>query len=111
MEGYQGETPIVVSECPKHSKFTQSDWALLFIRKYGGIDGAHHKSWVLDQVSRILCGTPVIVTQASWANGETEFRYQVAEPTAQYWTWRDALQGATDVDGNREYSYEEGIAP
>lgn len=28
--------------------------ALEIIREYGGIDGAHHKQWVLDQVVRTL---------------------------------------------------------
>lgn len=30
--------------------------ALDVIDSYGGIDGAHHKMWVLDQVVRILTG-------------------------------------------------------
>ncbi len=30
--------------------------ALNMIMCNGGIDGAHHKQWVLDQVVRILCG-------------------------------------------------------
>lgn len=25
------------------------------IMQYGGIDGAHHKDWVLDQCLRVLC--------------------------------------------------------
>jgi hypothetical protein len=29
-------------------------WALNMIVRFGGIDGAHHKAWVLDQVTRIL---------------------------------------------------------
>lgn len=28
--------------------------ALDIIVQYGGIDGAHHKTWVIDQVTRIL---------------------------------------------------------
>lgn len=28
--------------------------ALEFIERYGGIDGAHHKMWVIDQVARAL---------------------------------------------------------
>lgn len=32
------------------------DDALDLIDRYGGIDGAHHKQWVLDQVVRILAG-------------------------------------------------------
>ena len=30
--------------------------ALDVIYRYGGIDGGHHKQWVLDQVVRILTG-------------------------------------------------------
>lgn len=30
------------------------DNALLYIHQYGGIDGGHHKQWVLDQVVRCL---------------------------------------------------------
>jgi hypothetical protein len=28
--------------------------ALVFAERYGGIDGAHHKSWVIDQMCRVL---------------------------------------------------------
>lgn len=31
--------------------------ALDLIRGYGGIDGGHHKQWVLDQVVLELCGS------------------------------------------------------
>ena len=30
--------------------------ALLIIVRFGDIDGAHHKTWVIDQVARILSG-------------------------------------------------------
>ena len=30
--------------------------ALDIVNQYGGIDGAHHKQWVLDQVVRALTG-------------------------------------------------------
>ena len=35
---------------------TPTEQALGVIRRYGGIDGEHHKQWVLDQVVRILTG-------------------------------------------------------
>jgi len=35
---------------------TQIEKALNVIFQYGGIDGAHHKQWVLDQVVRYLTG-------------------------------------------------------
>ncbi len=30
--------------------------ALEVVEQYGGIDGAHHKTWVIDQMVRALCG-------------------------------------------------------
>lgn len=30
--------------------------ALTLARRYGGIDGAHHKDWVIDQMVRALTG-------------------------------------------------------
>lgn len=35
---------------------TQSEKALDVIFQFGGIDGGHHKQWVLDQVVRHLTG-------------------------------------------------------
>lgn len=31
--------------------------ALEFVWNYGQIDGDHHKTWVIDQIVRILCGS------------------------------------------------------
>lgn len=52
--------------------------------RYGGIDGDHHKAWVIDQMVRVLTGDNYqqIVTEA--CNGE---------------------------DGPNTYSWEVGIAP
>lgn len=30
--------------------------AIMIALRYGGIDGAHHKSWVIDQMVRALAG-------------------------------------------------------
>ena len=32
------------------------DEALDIARRYGGIDGDHHKAWVIDQMVRVLAG-------------------------------------------------------
>jgi hypothetical protein len=58
--------------------------ALDLIRSYGGIDGAHHKDWVLDQVVRALTGDGY----AEWV--------------------RETKAGE---DGPDTYNYDEGIAP
>jgi len=92
MEGYLGEKPVVVAECEQFASFGPPDWALLFIQKFGGYDGEHHKNWVLDQVSRILLGSEVRVTQASWSNGTTEYRFQVGEASSAYLAWAATLK-------------------
>jgi hypothetical protein len=74
MEGYLGEFPIKV-------KRSKEQWAMTYIERYGSIDGAHHKTWVLDQIARILKGTPVITTEARWSNGHTEMRFTTGEPS------------------------------
>lgn len=111
---YLGEVDVDVVNHPKYSKFQPSDWAMLFITKYGQIDGEHHKSWVLDQVARILKGTPVIVRLASWANGEKEYRFWLDNPNDDYVNWVIKMKGdyikTADYEGF-EYDYYEGIPP
>lgn len=58
--------------------------ALQVAKDYGGIDGDHHKAWVIDQMVRALTGD--------------EYETFVAE----------ANQGE---DGPNTYSWDEGIAP
>lgn len=58
--------------------------ALDMILEYGGIDGAHHKDWVIDQVTRILTGS-----------GYKDFV-------------KEAKKGENGPD---TYSWDEGIAP
>jgi hypothetical protein len=58
--------------------------ALEIIHLYGGIDGAHHKQWVLDQVVRALTGDKYPEWVAAQKAGE---------------------------DGPNTYEWDEGIAP
>lgn len=60
------------------------DRALEFALRYGGIDGDHHKAWVIDQMVRALTGE-------------------------HYEQWvRDAKAGE---DGPETYGWDEGIPP
>jgi len=52
--------------------------------RYGGIDGAHHKDWVIDQMIRILAGDAYAKIVADACDGE---------------------------DGPNTYDWNEGIAP
>ena len=40
------------------------------IKEYGGIDGAHHKQWVLDQIVRGLTGENYQKWVAEYQDGE-----------------------------------------
>jgi len=60
------------------------DEALVLIFLYGGIDGEHHKTWVIDQVVRALTGEGYAAWVAEAKNGK---------------------------DGPETYDWDEGIAP
>lgn len=58
--------------------------AIDLIIRYGGIDGAHHKQWCLDQTLRILCG---------------EDHERVIE------------ESKDGTDGPESYEWDEGVPP
>lgn len=108
---FLGETPIEAKDT-EFKDYTPVDWALYYIQCYGGIDGAHHKDWVLDQVVRVLKGTPVLLKKAEWDNHEPEIRFTTGEPTQEYHDWVDMVCGPYDEEEEEyEYEYDEGIAP
>jgi len=58
--------------------------AITIAEDYGGIDGGHHKTWVIDQMVRILLGEKYETFVKEYCDGE---------------------------DGPNTYEWEEGIAP
>ena len=98
MKGYLGEFLVTDSE---ESQYTKDQWAVEYLSHYMSIDGAHHKQWLLDQIARILMGTPVIVSEARWDNGHKEIRFTTGEPSQEYLSWR----------GDEWTEDDEGIAP
>jgi len=54
-----------------------AEWALCFLGKYQHIEGEHHKDWLIDQVTRVLIGERVIITEARWSNGIKEYRLKL----------------------------------
>lgn len=108
MKGYLGEEKLNKSET-KFAMYSKQDWVLLWIEMYGGIDGQHHKKWLLDQIVRILHDTEIIIKQASWDNGHKEYRFSLGEPTKQYWDWVKYVK--SDEEGEDAFDYEFGIAP
>lgn len=74
---------------------------------YGGIDGAHHKTWVIDQMVRALTGCPdrhtnVPTAPVRWpADGQGESEEYVA-------LVEEACEGE---DGPKTYAWDTGIVP
>jgi hypothetical protein len=105
MKDYLGESVVDKSET-EYKDYTPSDFAVLYINMYGYIDGEHHKTWVLDQVARILKGTPVIIKLAKWRNGHTEYRLDTGKVSEKYIEYCIELIGEY-FEGNDHM----GIAP
>lgn len=108
MAEYLGET-LVKQEDTEFKDYDENAWAMYFLERYGGYDGAHHKDWTLDQIARVLKGTPIIIKEAKWDNGHTEYRVNTGEPSKDYIDWVAEMRDGED--GEFTYSYDEGIAP
>ena len=110
MENYLGETIVEQKDSPFKDYDTVA-WAMYYLERYGGIDGGHHKAWVLDQMARIIKGTLVIISLAKWKNGHKEYHVSTGEPSKEYLDWVVCMRGPPDEDGEDSYEYDEGIAP
>lgn len=106
MAKYLGETAILQKDT-EFKDYLPTDWALEYIVHYGGIDGAHHKSWVLDQVVRILNGTKIEIVEAKWDNGQTELRFSTGEPSEAYLKWVDDSLGEAYEDPENTNTIQE----
>lgn len=108
MSVYLGEVDVDWKSIEEFSQYNRTDWALYYIRMYGGIDGDHHKAWVLDQVARILNGATIKMKKAEWDDGQVEYRVNVGD-SKEYQKWvRKVKMGE---DGPDTYEYNTGIAP
>lgn len=114
MPRYLGSTSIDVTTDPRFKNWTTKDFAMEFITRYGQIDGEHHKSWVLDQVSRILLGSPIEANQRCWARPDesiiTEVDFTVGSSES-YRKWRRGFVEYDSDDGSEIDDYECGTAP
>lgn len=93
---------------PAGKKSERIEKALSIAIAYGGIDGAHHKDWVIDQMVRALTGCPV-VTETHTPKGGKTYEYQRQGESQDY---KDLVAQACDgEDGPQTYTWETGIAP
>ena len=84
------------------------DKALDLAIRYGGIDGDHHKAWVIDQMVRALTGCPMVKKTGHRADG-LEYDYEDQGESEEYLKLvADANDGE---DGPDTYEWNVGIAP
>ena len=100
---YLGETDVT-----DQYNLSKKEIALKYLEMYKGIDGGHHKEWLLDQIARILHGASVTIKEAKWEDGYTEIRYKVGT-CDDYENWVQKMKAGED--GPDTYFYSEGVAP
>lgn len=84
---------------PEKEALANIDGALAVAARYSGIDGAHHKAWVIDQMVRALTGCP----------------YSLSVHVGSYGTCPEYLdyvaRYCTGDDGPETYFYDPGTPP
>ena len=82
--------------------------ALTIAVQFGGIDGGHHKAWVLDQMARALTACPLNPVELRDYKGVPYTYLEQGESQAYLDLVADARNGE---DGPETYDWELGIAP
>lgn len=84
------------------------DKAISLAVEYGGIDGDHHKKWVIDQMIRVLTFCPTIKITKNDCNG-CPYTYDTLGESKEYKTViKNACFGE---EGPNTYSWDIGIPP
>lgn len=82
--------------------------AIDYAVRYGQIDGAHHKAWVIDQMVRALTGCPVLIHEHRDRNGTVTTDEEQLDGDE----YRDLIAHACDGDDDPDtYSWDEGVPP
>lgn len=82
--------------------------ALDFAVRYGGIDGDHHKAWVIDQMVRALTGCPKVDLIGTDCRGE-KYEYSGQGESDEY--LKLVANACAGSDGPATYEWAVGIAP
>lgn len=82
--------------------------ALAIAVQFGGVDGDHHKAWVIDQMVRALTGCPLVTITAVDCRGNP-YTFESMSDSKEYFDLiRDAKDGN---DGPDSYGWNVGVAP
>ena len=74
----------------------------------GSTDGAHHKTWVIDQLVRILTGCPTVMVDGIDSNNQS-YTYPTFGESEEYEQWVREFQKGED--GPNTYEWETGTPP
>lgn len=82
---------------------------------YAQIDGSHHKMWVIDQMLKALCGSPLLVENATDYKGQP-YSYQYQANSIEYDEFINEYRGELTEDAmwgepTYEYEWDDGCAP
>jgi len=84
------------------------DKAIEFAVRFGGIDGDHHKAWVIDQMVRALTGCPMVKYTGKGADGEP-YTCDIQGESLEY--KQVVADACEDGDDPNAYEWEIGIPP
>lgn len=104
-------TVCVVGICQKEIDMTMDlsklskDEKILYFAGLGQFDGSHHKTWVIDQIVRVVMDCPIIEKTTTLTNGQT-FTFQAQGESQEY---KDFVSDYCGEEG--EYRWNIGIAP
>ena len=76
--------------------------------RFGGIDGDHHKAWVIDQMVRALTGCPEHEQHLTDVNGKQYVAHTLGESEEYKKLVREACNGEYGPDS---YDWDIGVPP
>ncbi len=88
--------------------YKQQDWVLYFIERFGQYSGDHHKTWVLDQIVRILKNCPIEITVIRIDDDTNNYSIRMPIVSEEYVEWANNMK--IDDSGD-EVEYDPGVAP
>jgi hypothetical protein len=86
MPKYLGEEILNIEET-EYKDYTKNDWILLFLEKYGLVEGTWSKNWLMDTIAQLANDTKIIIKLAKWDDGQEEYRFELDNPSNKYIKW------------------------
>lgn len=83
--------------------------ALNIARDFGQYDGAHHKTWCIDQIVRALTGCPIEKQEVTSTSQLPSYSYECQGESEEYKKF--VQEHNSGDDGPDTYYWDTGIAP